>query len=216
VTRGERRRLILVGLAALVPFVLLAGWALSQQDPASWEVLALMLLHTPPGPLSSVMNVVNLLGSLPVWAMLVLAISAGMYFWRGAAAGTLVALTFASDLAAFAVKVLVGRDRPDYAIAQHLVGQDSFSFPSGHVVRSVALLAVLIWLIAPPAWRLRGALMGAVAAALVMGYARMALGVHFPTDVLGGGLLGVAWFALTAALIAPSGARRETSEATRA
>jgi membrane-associated phospholipid phosphatase len=34
-----------------------------------------------------------------------------------------------------------------------------------------------------------------------MAYARVALGVHFPTDTLGGLLLGICWFALTAAFV---------------
>ena len=120
---------------------------------------------------------------------------------RGVAAGALIALSFAADLAAFAVKIVVERERPETAATEHFFGPDSFAFPSGHVVRAVAFVAVMVWLLAPAGVRARLALASAVLAGLVMGYARVALGVHWPTDALGGILLGVGWFGVTAALV---------------
>jgi undecaprenyl-diphosphatase len=117
---------------------------------------------------------------------------------RGLIAAALVVVSFAADAAAFAVKLLVERARPETAAVEQFFGIDSFSFPSGHVVRAVALAAVLAWIFVPPHRRLPVAVVGALAAAAVMGYARVALGVHWPTDALGGLLLGTAWFAMTA------------------
>jgi len=53
----------------------------------------------------------------------------------------------------------------------------------------------------PARWRLPVATAGAIVGGLAMAYARISLGVHFPSDTLGGLVLGVAWFAVTAALI---------------
>ncbi|MEP7379990.1 MAG: phosphatase PAP2 family protein, partial [Chloroflexota bacterium] len=112
-------------------------------------------------------------------------------------------LSLASDLAAFAVKIVVERPRPDTAAAHQLFGADSLSFPSGHVVRAVALAAALAWVLVPPGLRFRLALAAAAIAGIVMGFARVALGVHWPTDALGGALLGLASFALSAWALAP-------------
>jgi undecaprenyl-diphosphatase len=196
----------LVALAALVALVLLGVWAYTLA-PAGWERAVLAALGLGPDVWGDVVRAVNTLGGPLTWAVMVIAIAAVMWRFRGRTAAALVALTLLSDLAAYAIKVVVGRERPDTAATHHFFGPDAFSFPSGHVVRAVSLAAVLVWLLAPAKWRLPGALLAAFVAWLVMGYARVSLGVHWPTDTLGGALLGIAWFALTAAWIAPLGAQ---------
>jgi undecaprenyl-diphosphatase len=141
---------------------------------------------------------VNTLGNLPIWTVLVAAIALLVGWLRGALLGIVVALTLAADAAAFALKLLTERARPETLATEHYFGLDAFAFPSGHVVRAVALVAVLVWLLAPPGRRLGLALFAGLVAGLVMGFARVSLGVHWPTDAIGGLLLGVGWLALTA------------------
>jgi membrane-associated phospholipid phosphatase len=198
--RDDRRGLAIVAAVTLGLFVALAVWA-KYSSPADWELQALTTLAAPPGPLAVAVSALNGIGNLPVWAVVIAIFSLIVGFVRGLAAAVLVALTFASDLVAFLVKVLVERDRPDTTAVRDFFGPDNFSYPSGHTVRATALVAVLIWLFAPAKLRLPLAVVGGVAAGLVMGYARVALGVHWPTDVIGGALLGLGWFAVTAALI---------------
>ncbi len=197
---AERRRLLLLTLVAIGLFVPLATWA-SLYAQAAWESGVLSALALGPDPWGDVMRLVNSLGGLGIWAVLVGICSIAIGILRGFLAAVLVALSFAADLAAFAVKVVVQRDRPETAATDHFFGPDSFSFPSGHVVRAVALAAVFVWVLAPVSLRLRLAVGAGVAAWLVMGYARVSLGVHWPTDTIGGALLGLAWFGLTAALL---------------
>lgn len=99
--------------------------------------------------------------------------------WLGAAAGVV-----AAHAASIAVKRVVRRPRPDDPEVKVLVGTPSqLSFPSSHAASTTAA-AVLY-----------GGLTGrAVTASVVppMLVSRMVLGVHYPTDVLAGSVLGAA------------------------
>jgi membrane-associated phospholipid phosphatase len=96
------------------------------------------------------------------------------------------------------LKDLVGRVRPAYA--QGGAQLDTLSFPSGHSSGIATLVTVGLLLGWPllSARARRGWVLAGVALALVVGLSRMWLGVHYPSDVLGGWSLGIAWTLLTA------------------
>jgi membrane-associated phospholipid phosphatase len=197
--RRLARQLLLVAATALLALLALAIWA-RFASPAPWEPGVLAALALGHDPWADAVRAMNVLGNLPVWGALVAILAVAFAATRGLFAGLLVGLSIAADLAAFVIKLLVERARPEGAVVEHFLGTDNFSFPSGHVVRAVALVAVVAWLLAPPALRVRLAIGGGLLAGVVMGYARVALGVHWPTDALGGTLLGIGFFALTARL----------------
>ena len=199
---GERRELLVVAIVALVPFTLLAIWA-RFWSPAPWEPGLMLALASEPGILGDISGAINWIGNLPVWAVVVAVATIALGVIRGIRATVLVALSFASDLAALLVKILVERDRPETAAVEQFFLADSFAYPSGHTVRATALAAALIWLLAPQKWRLRLAVIGSLVLGSVMGYARVSLGVHWPTDTIGGILLGLAWCALSILIVNP-------------
>lgn len=90
-------------------------------------------------------------------------------------------------------KSLVGRARPSVGVAlSHAQGS---SFPSGHAMTScvaLGLLAFLVWQRLPRRPAVTVAL-GAALTAAAVGFSRLALGVHYLSDVLGAWLLGAAW-----------------------
>lgn len=94
-----------------------------------------------------------------------------------------------------ALKHFVHRTRPEYAM--RYIHGGSYSFPSGHTMSSTIAYGMLAHLVA----RLHGArgvtrtLVYASAAAIIagVGFSRLYLGVHFPSDVVGGLLAGAGW-----------------------
>jgi membrane-associated phospholipid phosphatase len=95
------------------------------------------------------------------------------------------------------IKPLVGRPRP---IFDQLVNGRGPSWPSGHTTGTTALLVALaIYASAGRGRRLRIALWtAALAGSILMGITRVYLGVHWPTDVMAGVILGIAWAATCA------------------
>lgn len=132
-----------------------------------------------------------LLGAAILWALL----------WRQWVAAALIAATLVADGLAALVKLVVARPRPTSDLVEVYRVVSGYSFPSGHVVHYVAFFGIIGYL----AWRRLGAspslpagvrvllqvLLGLCSALVVLvGPSRVYLGAHWPTDVLGGYLLG--------------------------
>lgn len=109
---------------------------------------------------------------------------------------------FASGMAvAYGIKLIVERLRP--AGINLIDLPSSYAFPSGHSFASLLLMGmvtVLLWEMFANYPRRRGirATLVVTVALLVIaiGFSRIYLGVHWPSDVLGGWCLGGAWLAL--------------------
>ena len=129
----------------------------------------------------------------PGWVMAAVGLVC-VWVWRGRGLGTRAVWAAVTVLIGWGlgnlVKQLVGRGRP---VVQHAIEHvPGYSFPSGHATNTtVAAIAVLalLW----PVLRHRGRVVAvalAVAVALLVGLDRVMLGAHYPSDVIGGFLLG--------------------------
>ncbi|PIV33270.1 MAG: hypothetical protein COS34_08710 [Lysobacterales bacterium CG02_land_8_20_14_3_00_62_12] len=112
--------------------------------------------------------------------------------WQSAlfSAGILLSGILLSEL----LKVVVGRARPQLVTPLDAVG--SLSFPSGHALNS-SLFYLTVALLLAPVLKQRGARWAlyavAVGLTLATGVSRIALGVHWPSDVLASWILAAAW-----------------------
>ncbi|MEW2180717.1 phosphatase PAP2 family protein [Streptomyces sp. NPDC005406] len=137
------------------------------------------------------------------WTMRALIAVAVVVLWRRGARGLAALLgvtTLVSSLLQQGVKAAVGRERPrwpDPVDSAHYA-----AFPSGHAMTAVVSCGLLLWLLyrygARP-WLRRTALAAAGVSVLGVGLTRLYLGVHWPSDVLGGWLLGGALAAFATA-----------------
>jgi membrane-associated phospholipid phosphatase len=110
-----------------------------------------------------------------------------------------VALTGLAGWAArIAVRELVARPRPGDA----LWSERTFSFPSGHTTNAAIAAGLVMIVLLPSLGRLARVAVATVAVvgALAVGFSRVAGGVHWPSDVLGGLLFAVGFVCLAAAV----------------
>jgi undecaprenyl-diphosphatase len=107
----------------------------------------------------------------------------------------LVLLAPASGVAlGYALKSFFARPRPE--IVPHLDLATTMSFPSGHSMMSGIVYLTLGALLAGMVtrWRLKlYILLAAATVTVLVGVSRVVLGVHYPTDVLGGWAAGLVW-----------------------
>jgi undecaprenyl-diphosphatase len=124
--------------------------------------------------------------------------------WRRAGSRWLAFLLVScagTEILFWALKFAFDRPRPPVSLGFAMVS--SPSYPSGHTAIATAV-AVSLLVTAARARRpvLRhAARAGLVALPLVVGLSRLALGVHWLTDVIGGFLLGLGWVLACAALL---------------
>lgn len=122
--------------------------------------------------------------------------------WLRRQPAEVIALSFAQ--ASFGlelwVKQLVQRPRPTEDLISITEIGDGFGFPSGHVTLGIAVygtVAMIALVRLEPGWR-RNAVLGASGAILIFSaISRPAFGAHWPSDALGGVLLGGVWLVVT-------------------
>ncbi|MGV9558785.1 phosphatase PAP2 family protein [Streptomyces sp. NPDC003522] len=116
--------------------------------------------------------------------------------WRLAAWSAVTAV--AGGLTGLLVKTVVERARP--SLQDPVAHAPGFSFPSGHAMTATTSFAVLLLVLLPLVPRAGRPLCWGVAVVSVIGvgFTRVALGVHWFSDVVGGWLLGLAVVTLTA------------------
>jgi undecaprenyl-diphosphatase len=199
-TPKTRAILPLVGGGVLALFAALGFLELSgemregEADRFDHAVLIWLSTHRSPA-LTSMFLSLTALGSWPV--LVVLTAGTCIATWLKGERRfplTLLAAVVGAPFLSWGFKSLFGRQRP--AIVPHLETVATSSFPSGHTVSSVTFFVTLALLVSAhtPERRLRGFLIGyALAIGALVAMSRMYLGVHYPSDVAGGALLGIAW-----------------------
>lgn len=191
---------IVVAIGLVCGFAALASEVMETETEAFDHVILWALRAgdgEPLGPLWLQGVILNLsaLGSSTI-AVLMVVIASGFLFLvkRGRQALVMIACGLGTAVAIYVLKDAFGRERP--SIVPHLTDVRSLSFPSGHSLIASAIYPTLGLLISLSFKERRLKLyvfITAAVLALAIGFTRVYMGVHYPTDVLGGWMLGLAW-----------------------
>jgi undecaprenyl-diphosphatase len=185
---------VIAALGLLIVATALAGLAIKAWAPSfDLESVRWVAGHRSHS-LTRIASAITFLGSL-IWLaplVVVVAILLIARWRRQQDALGLVLVTTGVALLATVIKPIVGRPRPP---VEHVAQVSSFSFPSEHAAQAAAIYLALALLVGagwPAAWR-RLLVVAGTALAVVVSASRVYLGVHYPTDVAAGLLLGWAW-----------------------
>ncbi|KRE18124.1 hypothetical protein ASE63_02780 [Bosea sp. Root381] len=197
-------------VAAAFAFLGLALFIASGRSFAFDQSLVLLFresddLATPIGPawFREAMRDVTALGSFVGLGMMTITASLTLWLcrYRHLAVGLAVTVVSAT-IVSTGLKIAIGRERPD--IVEHAALTFTASFPSGHAFLSAVTMLSIAGFVGLASRRDDIARLCIVLAWLMIvliGVSRIYLGVHWPTDVIGGWCLGIAWSSLATAVL---------------
>ena len=207
-TRPDRALLVAFGVvAALLLFVLHIASEVGAGDTDAYDSSILRGIRAAaerPGPVTHAVRLAmqdfTALGDVTTLTLVVILVVGGLLIVRKVAmAGFLVGASVLGTLSVELLKALVDRPRPN--VVAHWATFSHASFPSGHAADSAIVYLTLAALVARSvqtrALRVY-ILVAAMLLTLLIGLSRLYLGVHWPTDVLAGWIVGAGWAFLAA------------------
>jgi undecaprenyl-diphosphatase len=205
----DELRLLLIGLGLCAVLFLFTRLA-SEVMEGDTQAFDLQILHSlrstadparPIGPawMESVLIDITALGSPVVLGLIVLVITGYLLLEaRYVTALIVLATAISSEILDEVLKWLIARPRP--SAVPHLRTVVSASFPSGHAMESAIIyltLGALLMRVVEGRITKTYCMATAIFLTFIVGVSRVFLGVHYPTDVIGGWMLGFLWAAVT-------------------
>lgn len=186
----------LLGILILV-FIPLAVFAKTAQEVweeggFSFDTPTLLYIHRFNTPaLDHLMVLITTVAGFKSLPFITLACCAALWFRRHRRWASFLLLSVAgSGALMLTVKALFHRVRPHLWVSP--APETDFGFPSGHSIASISFFLALVLLAWPTRWRWPTLILGVVGTLLV-GFSRLYLGVHYPSDVIAAWAAGVAW-----------------------
>lgn len=198
----KRRDLLIISTFTLI-FLIIGIIARNTSGGILFDELILDLIHKEANPiLFPIMRAISFIGSayflIPL--MLVLAVYT-VYKRKYYILKLLTISTLGSYITNFILKSIFSRTRPlDY----FLVEQGGLSYPSGHSMVTMTFYMTLAYLFSKNIVdenKKKWIYIFASTMILLMGISRLYLGVHWPTDVIGGYLIGYIYFLISINLV---------------
>jgi undecaprenyl-diphosphatase len=193
--------LMLLG-SVLLPAVILVLLAVKAPDIDQFDAFVRMEVHRLASPiLTTAMQAISFMGSsLALAILLVVAVYLLYHFHRGRAAALITITMVGSSGLNVVLKSIFHRPRP---AAFFGAIPNSYSFPSGHALNSLCFygtIAVIVFMYVQKPLARWGIWLTAALIIGMIGFSRVYLGVHYPSDVIAGYCAGIVWVQLVVLL----------------
>ena len=187
-----------LGPTALVVFILFAidTFLVVQNDVLPFDVpIAKFIQQFNWGPVSYPMELIN--ASAGIWQVLLGAAAVVALFVLERRAGWLMLIGSISSGLDNLIKLVISRQRPPADLVHILSPTTGFSYPSGHAVFFTWMSFMIALSVAPKIGTAYRPVLWIFAAVVIVltCFARVWAGAHWPSDVIGGVLLGIGWSA---------------------
>ena len=173
---------------------LLSVYGANSSDPA-WEAEAIDWVQSvSPDAFHQIARFMTVIGRSPISTVIPAVVIVAMWISGQRHLSVFLSAAVVARVLSVVVKELVERPRPSASVVDVTYQLGGHSFPSGHALGATLFYGFLIyWAEVSISNRpVRRIVQGSLAMVIVlMGYARVELGAHWPTDVLGGFAIGV-------------------------
>lgn len=195
VLQAHGRSLLLLCLGVGLPLFLFEQLAVAiwqHQGGFLWDESILLTVHaTTTASFDRVVPILTRLGGFKSVTLMTTLLS-GWLLWqrRWRSLIYLLITLIGSGLINHFAKAFLHRVRP--SLWQSLVPEADFAFPSGHATASMTFVAAIVILTWGTRWCWL-AVLGGSSFVIAISWTRLYLGVHFPSDILAGWLVSIAW-----------------------
>ena len=186
----------ILSILSLTLFVLIGLMVRNSSEGILFDVLVLEFIHSYNNSLVLyIMKFISFIGSgyflVPVLAIIIIY---SFYKRKYYMAKLLLAATLGSWMLNYLLKMLFQRTRP---LDFFLVEQGGLSYPSGHSMVTMSMLLTIAYLLTRKEklfTKKKLIYTLSIVFIFLMGFSRMYLGVHWPTDIIGGFIMGYIYF----------------------
>lgn len=191
------------GVAIIFVALLSFGWLVYQireGNTIGFDNAVRESIHTFDSPnLTLFMKAMSRFGSRVVMTPISICVAVIFLFWKRRAFVFFMLTILGATILDPTLKAAFQRGRPEPFFDMPLF--TTYSFPSGHALFALCFFCALAWLFTPQInslalqimiWFLAGLLI------FLIGFSRIYLGLHYPSDVIGGYAAGLVWFSAVA------------------
>lgn len=194
--QNQNHSLILLLVGVYLPlqiFVILLLAVQNHEGALSWELPLLFTIHDQAGEkLNLLAETLTRWGDFEITTPVIVGMALSFLLSKRWIFFIYTVMTFLGAITiSYTGKIIVHRARPHLWELVYQIGSD-YSFPSGHAMSSMSFALVLIILTWNSSWRWLTVIFGSFFV-IGIGWTRLYLGVHYPSDIVGGWMIALAW-----------------------